>query len=71
MPYIFTIRTTDDKRLTFRIDALTETEARARLEFRLPPEQRDSAVIEEMQIDLTAIDDDDAPADFEERDVTA
>jgi hypothetical protein len=59
MQYVIEIRTAESKKQTFRIDASSESEALSRLKLRLPPDQRETVVVDSMKIDLTTVGSDD------------
>lgn len=59
MQYVIETRTAEGKKRTFRIDASGESEALERLKLRLPPDQRDTIIVDSMKIDLTTVGRDD------------
>ncbi len=59
MHYIIDVRVDQDKKRTYRINAKDETEAKERLQDRLPPHQRDSLIIDNIKIDMSTIVQDD------------
>jgi len=59
MHYIIDVRVDQDKKRTYRINAKDETEAKERLKDRLPPHQRDSLIIDDINIDMSTMVQDD------------
>jgi hypothetical protein len=59
MHYIIDVRVDQDKKRTYRINAKDETEAKERLHNRFPPHQRDSLIIDNIKIDMSAMVQDD------------
>lgn len=55
MQYIIEIRVGDRQKRSYRIDAEDEAQALERLKLRLPPEQREDFVIDELKIDMTTV----------------
>lgn len=59
MRYLINVRVEGDKRRTYPIDAADETQARERLLLRLPPQQRDNLIVDEIKIDPASLVDED------------
>lgn len=55
MQYIIEIRTAEQKKSSYRIEAASEQEALERLKLRLPPEKRDTFTVDSLRIDLTTV----------------
>lgn len=59
MRYLLNVRVDGDKKRTYPIDAEDETQARERLLTRLPPQQREGVIVDEIKIDPASIIDED------------
>lgn len=59
MRYLINVRVEGDKRRTYPIDAADKTQARERLLLRLPPQQRDNLIVDEIKIDPASLVDED------------
>ncbi|MEJ2468659.1 MAG: hypothetical protein P8Y65_03705 [Campylobacterales bacterium] len=55
MRYLINVRVDGDKKRTYPIDAGDETEARERLLLRLPPQQRDGLIVDDIKIDPASL----------------
>ncbi len=51
MRYLLHVRVGDNKKRTYRVDAADEAEARGRLLPRLAPHERDTLIIDSIEID--------------------
>lgn len=66
MDYLIDIRIEGDTKRTYRITAKSEEEANERLKLRLPPQQRDTIIIDNISIDKTTIADENPYGVFNE-----
>ena len=57
MHYLIDIRIDGSKKSTFRVDAKSETQALERLVPRLPPQHRESFIVDAIKIDPASIGD--------------
>jgi hypothetical protein len=55
MTYLIGVRVADKRAQTFSISAKDETEAKARLALRLPPQERDKIIIDSIKVDPKSI----------------
>jgi hypothetical protein len=55
MIFIIDIRIDEEQKRTYKIEAKDETEAKERLKLRLPPHQRDTLLIDSIQIDPATV----------------
>lgn len=55
MQYLIDIRIEGSKKSTFRIDGQDEKQALQRLALRLPPDQRDTYIVDAIRIDPSSI----------------
>lgn len=55
MQYLIDIRLDGSKKSTFRVDAKSETQALERLVPRLPPQHRDSFIVDAIKIDPATV----------------
>lgn len=66
MHYLIDIRIGGRKKGTFRVDGKDEEQALERLALRLPPQQRDTYVVDAIKIDPTSIIDEEPYGIFSE-----
>ena len=57
MQYLIDIRIDGRKKSTFRVDAKSEEQALERLKLRLPPQQRDSFIVDAVRVDPASVGD--------------
>ncbi len=57
--YLMNVRVDGTKKRTYPIDAADETQARERLLLRLPPNQRDGLIVDDIKIDPASLIDSD------------
>jgi len=57
MQYLIDIRIDGSKKSTFRVDAKSEEQALERLKLRLPPQQRDSFIVDAVRVDPASVGD--------------
>jgi len=55
MRYLINVRVDGDKKRTYPIDAADETQAKERLLLRLPPQQRDGVIVDDIKIDPASL----------------
>ncbi|MDM5270886.1 hypothetical protein PGH07_01695 [Sulfurovum sp. zt1-1] len=64
MIFIIDIRIDGKQKRTYRIEAKEETQAKERLMLRLPPSQRDTLIIDSIQIDPATLNNDEPYGSF-------
>lgn len=64
MIFIIDIRIDGKQKRTYRIEAKEETQAKERLMLRLPPSQRDTLIIDSIQIDSATLNNDEPYGSF-------
>ena len=55
MRYLINVRVDGDKKRTYPIDAADEAQAKERLLLRLPPQQRDGVIVDDIKLDPASI----------------